>query len=117
MIVCAANHQKSHSFAKSAIKIRTSGGISGRFICQVCRACDEECSCASACSSGALLPRKGGGVTLIADKCIGCKECINACIVNAIFFDTVANKPIICKHCGLCARFCPHQCLEYRRTE
>jgi len=33
-------------------------------------------------------------------------------MVHAIEFDVDERKPIICHHCGVCAKFCPHGCLE-----
>ncbi len=56
----------------------------------------------------ALVVRKGGGVVLKKDQCIGCKTCVANCILKAIFWDDEANKPMICVHCGICAKYCPH---------
>jgi Pyruvate/2-oxoacid:ferredoxin oxidoreductase delta subunit len=28
-----------------------------------------------------------------------------------VFFDEETKNPIICKHCGICTKFCPHECL------
>jgi len=109
-LICAAMNKKSHSLHKSAIKIRTYGGVSGKFVESVCHACNDP-ACAVACRCDALTPRKGGGVTLDTHKCIGCRRCMKACSVNAVFFDEDAKLPIICSHCGVCARFCPHDCL------
>ena len=53
-------------------------------------------------------------VALHLDHCTDvefCKKCIDACIVGAVNFDDDLPNPIICKHCGICAQFCPHQCL------
>lgn len=111
MLVCAGFNKANHSMAKSAIRIRTSGGLQGKMVAVVCLACKDERACAEACPSGALEKRPGGGVTLKANKCIGCRKCEDACIVSAVNFDEDDNKPIICKHCGLCAKFCPHECL------
>jgi len=111
MLVCSAINQKNHSISKSAIKIRTSGGIEGRFFATVCLGCIEEIACVEACPSGALVPRAGGGVIFDPNKCIGCRRCESACIANAVFFDDETKKPIICKHCGACVKFCPHECL------
>lgn len=111
MLVCSTVNKKDHSFEKSAIKVKTSGGLKGRFISEVCVGCTKNISCMEACKSGALTARDGGGVILAEDKCIGCRKCVSACSVMAIHFDEDTKTPIICKHCGVCARFCPHHCL------
>lgn len=117
MLACAGVNQQDHSITKSAIRIKTSGGLKGKFVSTVCLGCQDERACAEACPSGALERRNGGGVILKEEKCIGCKKCVSACIVNAIFFDEVRGKPIICKHCGVCARFCPHECMRMEDVE
>lgn len=111
MNVCAAVNHKNHSLKKSSIHIKTSGGLSGRFVSTVCLAC-RDAACAEVCPTGALTPRKGGGVNLKEALCTGCKRCVHACTAMAIGFDETTGKPIVCKHCGLCARYCPHNCLE-----
>lgn len=115
-LVCAALNRKSHSFHKSAIKIRTYGGVAGRFVETVCHAC-LDAACVESCQADALKPRNGGGVTLDKNKCIGCKKCVSACSVNAVFFDDEERVPIICHHCGVCAQYCPHDCLYTRERE
>jgi len=115
VLVCAAANRQSHSVQKSCIKIRTSGGMSGKFIESVCHACSEP-ACAEVCPANALVSRKGGGVVLEKGKCIGCRRCQSACMVNAVSFDEDLKQPIICHHCGLCARYCPHGCLFIEET-
>jgi len=111
MLVCASFNQKNHSLTKSAIRVRTTGGMSSNFIAIVCLGCTKP-ACMEACPTNALVLRDGGGVLLKADKCIGCRQCEEACIVNAVNFDEETLKPIICHHCGICARYCPHDCLQ-----
>ena len=111
--VCAGINHKSFSDRESAIKVRTLGGLSsGKFFATHCFACKGERSCVSVCPTGALTDRKGGGVILNEKKCISCRKCEAACIVNAIYFAGENEPPIICKHCGICARYCPHHCLR-----
>ena len=110
MNVCAAFHHKEHSLKKSSIHIKTSGGLEGRFVVSVCLAC-REAACMEVCPTGALLPHKGGGVDLKEELCMGCKRCIAACTALAVNFDEDMGKPIICRHCGICAQYCPHSCL------
>jgi len=47
--------------------------------------------------------------SVVAEKCIGCKLCVNECPTKAITM--VKNKAIIdpakCVNCGLCAKKCP----------
>ena len=112
MITCAAVNEHNHCISKSRIKIRTYGGMGGRMISAVCLACRDERACAQACPSGALEKRPGGGVELIKEKCIGCRRCEKACMVGAVMFHEEEAKPLICKHCGICAKFCPHECLR-----
>jgi Fe-S-cluster-containing hydrogenase component 2 len=69
-----------------------------------------------ACPTGALTQRKGGGVKVKKDLCIRCKECVQACPVDAVALDH-DDRPYICIHCGRCIPFCPHHCLELVDTD
>lgn len=116
MYVCSAVNHKNHSLTKSAIKVKSRGGLQGRIVNVVCVACQNERACAEACPTDALKKRKGGGVKLNPDECIGCRKCEDACIVGAVNFNPDTKKPIICIHCGACARFCPHECLVMKEV-
>ncbi|MFZ2071362.1 MAG: 4Fe-4S binding protein [Halobacteriota archaeon] len=96
---------------KSAIRVRSAGGIERGFVIVVCRACDSP-PCTKVCPTGALRERKeDGGVVLDMTKCIGCGFCAQACIIGAIFWDDEHNKPIVCKYCGDCAKYCVHDAI------
>ena len=116
MLICAGVNRKNHSLQKSSIRVRTSGGLSGRFVAVVCHACREP-QCAEICPADALKPRKGGGVILDKSKCIGCRRCEGECMLHAIGYDADERLPMVCHHCGVCARFCPHGCLEMHEVE
>ena len=111
MSTCSAVNRKNHSITKSAIKVRTTGGMRTNFIAIVCLGCKEP-ACMEVCPGSALDKRPGGGVLLNEEKCIGCRKCESACIMRAVNFDDETRKPIICRHCGVCAGFCPHGCLQ-----
>jgi len=111
MNVCAVTNKKNHSLIKSAIRVRTTGGMTSSFIAIVCLGCKEP-ACMEVCPSQALEKRSGGGVLVRENMCIGCRKCEKACIMRAISYDEETKKPIICRHCGVCARFCPHDCLQ-----
>jgi len=111
--VCAGMNSKTYSDNESAIKVRTLGGLeTGRFFATYCLACEDERSCATICPTGALTNREGGGVILNEKKCIRCRKCADACIASAVYFAGENTTPIICKHCGICTRYCPHNCLS-----
>ncbi|MHB1483927.1 MAG: 4Fe-4S dicluster domain-containing protein [Saccharofermentanales bacterium] len=117
MLMCASVNHQNHSISRSAIKVKSIGGLTNGFDVTVCHACTGERACMEVCPSGALEKRKGGGVVFNKDLCIGCRKCQAACIVGAVSFDGDMHEPIICKQCGICARFCPHGCLIMEETE
>lgn len=92
---------------RSAIFVRSRGGMSRGFTVIVCRACEDP-PCAAVCPVDALQLGKKGGVVLQPQKCIGCGNCKDACTIGAVFWDEDANKPVICIHCGYCTKYCPH---------
>ncbi|HJH25796.1 MAG TPA: [Fe-S]-binding protein [Methanophagales archaeon] len=98
-------------FDKSAIRVRSAGGIERGFVIVVCRACENP-PCAKVCPTGALRERKGGGVILNEDKCIGCGFCAQACIMGAIFWDNEKNKLILRKFSGDCASDGVHKAVD-----
>jgi len=93
--------------AKSAIMVKSAGGIERGFVVIVCRACPDP-PCIKVCPTEALVKRDYGGVKINYSKCIGCRNCVKACPVGAVFWDDEINKPNICVHCGYCADYCPY---------
>ncbi|UCH87918.1 MAG: 4Fe-4S binding protein [Thermoplasmata archaeon] len=116
MITCSREVHDCFSTSKSAILVKTQGGEEGNFVVVKCRACSDP-PCAEVCPEDALKPREGGGVVLIAEKCNGCGQCVDGCIVGAITMDEESAKPIICIHCGHCVKFCPHGVLGLEETK
>ncbi len=118
MLACARMVYKSYSPHKSAIQIRSRGGVMGRLVANICTACAEPVPCVEACPTDALTVRTGGrGMVYRKDKCIGCYECVTSCPIEVIGWDEEEGKPIVCVFCGQCVRFCPHDCLEMVEVE
>lgn len=109
MFACA--RLKGTGLSKARIGVRSVGGMERGFVIILCRACEDP-PCLKVCPTGALEPRKGGGVRLREDRCIGCGYCQKACPIGCVFWDEEANKPMICVHCGYCIRYCPHGVLK-----
>lgn len=104
-------------YSKSAILVRSAGGLERGFVVIVCRACKDP-PCLRACPVDAISLRKGGaGVIVNYSKCIGCKLCVQACDIGAVMWDSIMEKPIICTHCGYCIDYCPHGVLGLEVVE
>jgi carbon-monoxide dehydrogenase iron sulfur subunit len=97
--------------SKSAIHVKSSGGVEHGFVVVVCRACEDP-PCIKVCPTNALTLREGGGVNLDTKKCIGCQNCIRACPFGAIFWDDSVRKPVVCVYCGYCEGFCPYNVIK-----
>ncbi len=102
--------------AHARIHVRSDGGIERGFVVVVCRACPEP-QCAKVCPANALERRDGGGVKLLAERCLGCRNCVEACPFGAAFWDDETHKPAICLYCGFCAEWCPHGVLALEKTK
>jgi len=115
MFACTRIHKEA-GLSKTCIAVKSAGGIQRGFMTVVCRACEDP-PCARACPEDALILRKGGGVLLKIEKCSGCGLCVKACILSAVFWDDENNKPLICRHCGYCAKYCPYTVIEFQKGD
>lgn len=113
---CAREVIKSFSPQYAAIRIRTQGGLQTKLTADICRACKNP-PCAEACPYEALVPRVGGGVKLISNKCTGCENCVPACPVKYIIIHPTSQKIVMCIHCGICAKYCPHDVLRLEEVD
>ncbi len=112
MYACSRKNVKNPhiGYGRSAILAVSLSGFERGATIIFCHACEEP-PCAQVCPTNALKPKKKGGVVYNERLCIGCKNCIEACKINAIF-EREDGKISVCIHCGYCAEFCPHNVLE-----
>lgn len=51
--------------------------------------------------------------------CLGCADCVRACMFNAITMNSITHLPMVndnnCTQCGMCASACPRNIIELRK--
>jgi len=114
MFACSRRHGEMGNDYSGILPVSLSGFERGATVI-FCRACKEP-PCAQVCPTNALTPREDGGVVYREDLCIGCKNCMEACTIGAIF-ERRNGKPALCIHCGYCANYCPHGVLGFEEVE
>ena len=89
------------------IEVNTSIGAYRPHYCVQCK----DAPCAKICPVGAIWQELEEGYWYVDyEACIGCKECISACPLGAMFFDPIGEKVIKCETCQgepACAKVCP----------
>ncbi len=114
MYACSRRQGKIGTEHSGILAVSLSGFERGATVI-FCRACERP-PCAEVCPTGALVPRKGGGVRYAESRCMGCGNCVDACTLGAIFRRR-DGKVSVCVHCGYCVSFCAHGVLEYSEAE
>jgi carbon-monoxide dehydrogenase iron sulfur subunit len=81
--------------ARIRVEVRPTLGVDMPLICQHCE--DPPCN---VCPHGAMSINNMGVVLIDAEKCIGCKQCVDMCPFGAIQIHPVTRKAIKCDLCG-----------------
>jgi formate dehydrogenase iron-sulfur subunit len=95
----------------------------GTFVRRLCQHCLDP-TCVSVCPVGAFTKTAAGPVLYDADKCIGCRYCIQACPFDVPRYEWKSTQPRVrkCRFCaprqakGLppaCAEVCPTGATKY----
>jgi len=87
-----------------------------------CIQCDKlpnhDAPCMQACPVDAFTRDSDtNAVTIIHEKCTGCKACVDACPIGMIQFDAAAKKASKCDLClgePKCVEYCPFDAIEYK---
>jgi formate dehydrogenase iron-sulfur subunit len=91
--------------------------VNGTYVRQMCRHCVHP-TCVSVCPVGAFEKLPEGPVVYDADKCLGCRYCIQACPFQVPRYEWASNFPKVqkCRFCAervregrapACAEICP----------
>ncbi|MFW9875759.1 MAG: 4Fe-4S dicluster domain-containing protein [Candidatus Thorarchaeota archaeon] len=116
-LACSSAKEGEYALSKSRIRVLTNG-LEGWSRPVVCLQCDEP-MCMAACSVEAIYktktPQGDNFVSVNAEKCIGCHQCVVACPFGAIEY-LKEQKAIKCDLCGgspVCINYCFYDCLNF----
>ena len=123
-VACGQEHDFRNKFLHVTEERPAPGGALGdyRYRVNVCRHCDDP-ACVAACPEEAITRRDDGIVILDPNRCSGCRNCLEACAYDGIWFDEGNQKAVKCNMChhrvdqGLlpaCAdNFCLAHCIYF----
>jgi tetrathionate reductase subunit B len=93
-----------------------------RYMHTICQHCDEA-PCITACKSKAIYKREDGIVIIDPEKCVGARQCLDACPYGVIYFNSdlnIAQKCTFCAHLlddgwkePRCVDACPTDALRF----
>jgi len=117
-MVCSFSHEKAFGSSISRINV-IKEDVFGFDLPVICWHCNP-CNAMENCPAEALERREEGLVFVNEEKCVGCGECLETCIIGAIKLHPETSNPLICDHCDgkpLCVEKCPTKALSYIETE
>lgn len=107
--ICSLTHEDVHSPWNARLHVEQLKDGYEPLVCTLCKLCLK------ACQEGALeINPTLGYIQLHREKCVGCKECVNACPLNIIKFDEKGGIPLVCDMCEgdpQCVKWCPSEAL------
>ncbi len=117
-MICSFRHENvfGSSISRITVMKEDAFGLDLPIVCWHCTPCDAM----ESCSAEALERSEEGLIFVNEEKCVGCGECVEACIIEAIRLHPERNTPLICDQCGgepLCVEKCPTKALTYTETE
>jgi Fe-S-cluster-containing hydrogenase component 2 len=114
-VACVAQHEGRFGTAAARVHVTKveALGLDQPHLCRLCR----RAPCASACPTGALYQDKvTGAVLLVAEDCIGCSACVDACPFGAATLHPESGLALICDLCGgdpVCVKRCATGAIVY----
>jgi carbon-monoxide dehydrogenase iron sulfur subunit len=108
-LACSIAHSQSFNPKRSRIQILKEE-VKNLIVPMVCLQCEHPL-CQEACPNGAIVENEHGILFVEKDMCIGCMNCITACIYGGIGLDPVTRKAVKCDLCWgdpACAKACQY---------
>jgi carbon-monoxide dehydrogenase iron sulfur subunit len=108
-LACSIAHSDSFNPKRSRIQILKDESRN-LIVPMVCLQCENP-FCQEACPNGAIVENEHGILFVEKDICIGCMNCVTACIFGGVGLDPVTRKAVKCDLCGgnpACAKACQY---------
>ncbi len=113
-LACSVTHSRTFNPARSRIRILKDENES-LIVPMVCLQC-EEALCEATCPTGAIVENEKETLFVREEDCIGCSNCVTACIYGGIEIDPMTLKAIKCDLCGgdpACVTACDYGAIKF----
>ncbi len=118
-VACVARHEGRFGTAAARIHVTKiePQGVDQPHVCRLCR----YAPCVAACPTGALYTDgTAGAVLLVAEDCMGCSACVDACPFGMATLHPETGLALICDLCGgdpACVKRCATGAIVYADAE
>ncbi|MFW9943862.1 MAG: 4Fe-4S dicluster domain-containing protein [Candidatus Sifarchaeia archaeon] len=113
-IACSVFHTDSFNPARSLIRI-LKDETQDLIMPMVCLQCEDPL-CEAACPTDAIVENERGILYVEKDECIGCMNCVTACIYGGIEIDPLTKKAAKCDLCWgdpACVKACDYGAIAF----
>ncbi|MHA2424036.1 MAG: 4Fe-4S dicluster domain-containing protein [Candidatus Thorarchaeota archaeon] len=113
-LACSIAHTQTFNPARSRIQI-LKNELENVLAPMVCLQCERPL-CKNACPNDAIVKNEHGILYVDSDVCVGCMNCVTACVYGGITIDPKTKKAIKCNHCEgnpKCEPACEYGAITY----
>lgn len=113
-LACSVEHYQEFSPARARIQVikQESRNIVAPIVCLQC----ESPLCREACPNDAIVMNEHEILYVKSETCVGCGNCVSACVYGGIAIDPKTKKAIKCDHCWgdpACLKACEYGAITY----
>lgn len=117
-LACSVSRTHSFNPKRSRIQILKQE-VRNLIVPMVCLQCERPL-CQEACPNGAIVENEHGVLYVESEKCIGCMNCVTACVYGGIAIDPLTRKAVKCDLCNgdpACAKACQYGAISVGTSE
>lgn len=117
-LACSATHTNTFNPKRSRIQI-LKDEVRNLLVPMVCLQCENPL-CQEACPNGAIIQNEKGILNVDHDICIGCMNCVTACVYGGIGIDPSTKKAVKCNLCDgdpACVKACEYGAISLSTLE